>query len=130
MSNQTPAWTPPSAQSRLAEVTAGRCFPSDLSVNEFLLVRETGFEPLSMVVGSSMYHIGIQVARWGQSQELNVLTQAMSSGREMAMKRMVAEAAAVGADGVVGVRLELNMFQGGQEVMEFMAVGTAVRSKT
>ncbi len=46
------------------------------------------------------------------------------------MQRMVAEAAAVGADGVVGVRLELIMYQGGQEVMEFMAIGTAIRSLT
>src|SRR4051794_15912887 len=127
MSNQQ-GWTPAAGQQRLAEVAAGRCFTSDLSVNEFLLVRESGFEPLSMVVGSSMYHVGIQVARWGQSQELGVLTQAMYSGREAAMQRMVAEAAAVGADGVVGVRLELIMYQGGQEVMEFMAVGTAIRS--
>src|SRR3954452_14461833 len=118
----------PSAQGRLADVVAGKCFTSDLSINEYLLVGEAGFEPLSMVVGTSMYHVGIQVARWGQSQELGVLTQAMYSGREAAMRRMVAEAAAVGADGVVGMRLALNMFQGGQEVMEFMAVGTAVRS--
>lgn len=127
MSNQ-PSWTPAAGQSRLAEVAAGRCFTSDLSVNEFLLVRESGFEPLAMVVGTSMYHVGIQVARWGQSQELGVLTQAMYSGREAAMQRMVAEAAVVGADGVVGVRLDLVMYQGGQEIMEFMAVGTAVRS--
>src|SRR4051794_15515851 len=129
MSNQQ-GWTPAAGQQRLAEVAAGRCFTSDLSVNEFLLVREAGFEPLSMVVGSSMFHVGIQVARWGQSQELNVLTQAMYAGRESAMQRMVAEASAVGADGVVGMRVELNMFEGGHEMMEFMAVGTAIRSKT
>jgi uncharacterized protein YbjQ (UPF0145 family) len=125
---QAGAWTPTAGQARLAEVSAGRCFTSDLSVNEFLLVREAGFEPLSMVVGSSMYHIGIQVQRWGQSQEIGVLTQAMYNGREAAMQRLIAEAAAVGADGVVGVRLDLNMYQGGHEIMEFMAVGTAVRS--
>jgi uncharacterized protein YbjQ (UPF0145 family) len=134
MSNPPPPQPPQSgasaAQGRLAEVAAGRCFTSDLSINEFLLIGEVGFEPLSLVVGTSMYHLGIQVARWGQSQELNVLTQAMYLGREAAMQRMVAEASAVGADGVVGVRLTLNMFQGGQEVMEFMAVGTAIRSTT
>src|ERR1051325_8284321 len=107
MSNQ-PAPPPPAvpaSQGRLADVAAGKCFTSDLSINEFVLVTETGFEPLSMVVGTSMYHVGIQVARWGQSQELAVLSQAMYLGREAAMQRMVAEAAAVGADGVVGVRL-------------------------
>jgi uncharacterized protein YbjQ (UPF0145 family) len=119
-----------SAQARLADVSAGRCFTSDLSVNEYLLVEASGFEPISKVMGCSMYHLGIQVARWGQSMELTVLTQAMYAGRAAAMARMVAEAAAVGADGVVGVDLTLHMFEGGQEVMEFMALGTAVRSKT
>jgi hypothetical protein len=32
-------------------------FTSDLSVNEFLLIKEAGFEPLGLVVGCSMYHI-------------------------------------------------------------------------
>jgi uncharacterized protein YbjQ (UPF0145 family) len=128
MSNPEPSWTPQAGQSRLAEVAAGKCFSSDLSVSEFVLVRESGFEPVAMVVGSSMYHIGIQVARWGQSQELGVLSQAMYAGREAALTRMIAEAASVGADGVVGVRIDMNMYAGGHEVMEFMAVGTAVRS--
>src|SRR3954465_6182983 len=38
----------------------GGLFTSDLSVNEFLLVKEAGFEPLGLVVGSSIYHIGFQ----------------------------------------------------------------------
>jgi uncharacterized protein YbjQ (UPF0145 family) len=129
MSNPPPAsWTPPAGQSRLADVAAGKCFSSDLSVGEFVLVRESGFEPVAMVVGSSMYHIGIQVARWGQSQELGILSQAMYAGREAALQRMIAEAGTVGADGVVGVRIDMNMYAGGHDVMEFMAVGTAVRS--
>jgi uncharacterized protein YbjQ (UPF0145 family) len=129
MSNPVPE-PPGSARARLAQVGAGQCFTSDLSVNEFLLIGESGFEPLSMVMGCSMFHVGIQVGRWGQSMELDVLTQAMYGGRAAAMARMVAEAAGVGADGIVGVHLSLNMYEGGQEVMEFMAVGTAVRSTT
>jgi hypothetical protein len=40
---------------RLAELRPGRpgsIFTSDLSVNEFLLVREVGFRPLGLVLGS------------------------------------------------------------------------------
>ena len=37
-------------------------FTSDLSVNEFLLVKQSGFEPLGLVLGSSIYHIGYQQA--------------------------------------------------------------------
>jgi uncharacterized protein YbjQ (UPF0145 family) len=128
MSDATPMFSP-AAQGRLAESASGRCFSSDLSVNEFLLVREAGFDPLGMVLGTSMYHVGIQVARWGQSQELTVLSQAMYNARELAMGRMLAEAEALGADGIVGVQLVMQMYTGGQEIMEFLAAGTAVRSR-
>jgi uncharacterized protein YbjQ (UPF0145 family) len=103
-------------------------FTSDLSVNEFALLQEAGFEPLGLVMGSSMYHIGYQFQTWNQSQELQVLTQAMYTAREYAMARMEAEADALGADGVVGVRLEYQRYPWADDLLEFMAVGTAVRS--
>ena len=80
---------------------SGRFFTSDLSVNEFLLVKQAGFEPLGLVVGSSIYHIGLQVRRWGKNQELDVLTQAMYHARELAMTRMQAEADALDAEGII-----------------------------
>ncbi|HEY1621188.1 MAG TPA: hypothetical protein VGG25_26425, partial [Streptosporangiaceae bacterium] len=49
---------PADAMRRLAELRPGRpgsIFTSDLSVNEFLLVREAGFRPLGLVLGSSIY---------------------------------------------------------------------------
>ncbi len=65
-----------------------KLFTSDLSVNELLLVRKAGFSPLGMVMGSSVYHIGIQIPRQFQSQEMEVITQAMYTARELAMSRM------------------------------------------
>jgi uncharacterized protein YbjQ (UPF0145 family) len=97
-------------------------------VSEYVLLGEAGFEPLGFVVGSSIYHIGLQVARWGQNQELGNLTQAMYSARELAMARMRAEADELGADGVVGVILRLQAYVWGQDVLEFVATGTAVRA--
>src|ERR1700747_3859766 len=97
------------AMRRLAELKPGKpgsIFPSDLSVNRFLLVREAGFRPLGLVLGSSIYHVGLQFGRWGKNQELDVLSQAMYHARELAMGRMEAEADALGADGIVGGRLE------------------------
>jgi uncharacterized protein YbjQ (UPF0145 family) len=114
---------------RLAELQPGRpgsIFTSDLSVNEFLLVREVGFRPVGLVLGSSIYHVGLQFGRWGQSQELNVLSQAMYHARELAMTRMEAEAQALGADGIVGVRLDVELKEFGADIAEFIAVGTAV----
>jgi uncharacterized protein YbjQ (UPF0145 family) len=123
-------WVPEAGRGRLAESAAGKCFTSDLTVDEFVLVHELGFDPLGLVMGTSMYHVGIQVARWGSSQELTVLTQAMYSGRELALERMVTEAEQLQADGIVGVDLTLVMYSGGQDVLEFLAVGTAVRSRS
>jgi uncharacterized protein YbjQ (UPF0145 family) len=102
-------------------------FTSDLSVNEFLLVKESGFEPLGLVLGSSIYHIGLQMANWSQNMELGVLTQAMYHARELAMTRMEEEADQLGADGIVGVRLTIGRYDWGADMAEFIAVGTAVK---
>jgi uncharacterized protein YbjQ (UPF0145 family) len=122
---------PADAMKRLAHMQPGRAgsiFTSDLSVNEFLLVREAGFRPLGLVLGSSIYHVGIQLGRWSQNQELTTLSQAMYHARELAMSRMEAEASALGADGIVGVRLEVEFKEFGRDVAEFIAVGTAVKA--
>ena len=102
-------------------------FTSDLSVNEFLLVRETGFNPVGLVVGSSIFHIGFQQVRAGVSEELTTLTQALYHSRELAMTRMEEEADALSADGIVGVRLTVNLHAWGSNVIEFLAIGTAVK---
>ena len=124
-------WEPEAAAGRLAH-TAGAVpagvFTSGLSVSEYVLLGEAGFEPLGFVVGSSIYHIGLQVGRWGQNQELQILTQAMYNARELAMSRMQAEADHLGADGIVGVQLRMQSYVWGQDVLEFIATGTAVRA--
>ncbi|HEY3649510.1 MAG TPA: YbjQ family protein, partial [Streptosporangiaceae bacterium] len=126
------AGVPHDAMQRLAELEPGKpgsIFTSDLSVNEFLLVREVGFRPLGLVLGSSIYHVGLQIGRWGSNQELDVLSQAMYHARELAMSRMEAEADALHADGIVGVRLDVEMKEFGADIAEFIAVGTAVKAE-
>ncbi len=121
---------PQHAQERLVEMRGGdeahRLFTSDLSVSEFLLVKEAGFDPVGLVVGSSIYHVGYQQAAWTKNQEMTVLTQAMYHARELAMTRMEEEAHALGADGIVGVRLDVNHKEWGSHIAEFVAIGTAV----
>jgi uncharacterized protein YbjQ (UPF0145 family) len=105
-------------------------FTSDLSVNEFLLVKQAGFEPLGLVMGSSIYRIkpNLPFNVFGaNSGELEELTKAMYHSRELAMTRMEEEADALGADGIIGVRLDVNLHAWGNNVAEFLAVGTAVR---
>jgi uncharacterized protein YbjQ (UPF0145 family) len=122
---------PEDALRRLALMRPGQAtsmFTSDLSVNEFLLVREAGFRPLGLVFGSSIYHVGFQAGRWSQNQELGTLSQAMYHARELAMTRMEAEADVLGADGVVAVRLNIEFKEFGSDLAEFTAVGTAVKA--
>lgn len=115
------------SNARLQQSAQG-LFTSDLSINEFALLKQAGFEPLGLVMGSSIYHIGLQTANWGQNQELDVITQAMYHARELAMSRMEHEADALQADGVVGMRLEVSLSEWGESLAEFVAVGTAVRA--
>lgn len=121
---------PQHARERLEGMRQHHFFTSDLSVNEFLLVKEAGFQPLGLVMGSSIYSIGLQPIRAGVSEELTMLTQAMYSARELAMVRMEEEANALGADGIVAVRLTLTVHQWGSNVIEFVAIGTAVKSES
>jgi uncharacterized protein YbjQ (UPF0145 family) len=121
------AGVPEHGRERLEKMKAGGFFTSDLSVNEFLLVKAAGFDPLGLVIGSSIYHVGYQKGSWTQNQEMQVLSQAMYEARELAMTRMEEEADQLGADGVVGVRLDVSRHEWSGELAEFIAVGTAVR---
>ncbi len=120
----------PEAVARLARgVGPQGVFTSDLSVKDFLLVRQAGFRPVGFVMGTSIYHIGFQAGNWGQNMELGTLSQAMYHARELAMMRMEAEAHALGADGIVGVELAVRLRAWGESIAEFIAIGTAVRAE-
>lgn len=136
MTNHNPiiaADLPEHARERMAMMQSGgkqsQLFTSDLSVNEFLLVKEAGFDPVGLVVGCSMYHIGFQWAGVTQNMEMTVLSQAMYHARELAMTRMQEEAEALGADGIVGVRLTVKHMAWEPNIAEFVAIGTAVKSR-
>ena len=121
---------PASAANRLGASNQGgkQFFTSDLSVNEFVLTQQSGFEPVGLVMGTCFYHIGVQPSKWSVSQELTVLSQALYNARELAMARMEAEADALGADGVIGVQLRTANYVFASEVIEFVAIGTAVKA--
>ena len=117
--------------------TPEHLWTSDLSVNELLLVEHAGFQPLGQVMGSSVYHVGIQwrSATWsnsywrtgGASQELDTLTQAFYNARHLALNRLAQEAALLGATAVAGVRLKHEKTGWGGGMLEFSAIGTAIR---
>ncbi len=103
---------PAHARERLAEMRARSLFTSDLSVSEFVLVREAGFDPVGMVMGTSIYQLSSALPSLARDQpgcELVETTRALYHARELAMQRMEEEADALGADGIVGLRLTVNL---------------------
>jgi uncharacterized protein YbjQ (UPF0145 family) len=133
------------AQERLQGLRRGGAgfFTSDLTTNEFLLVRAGGFRPLTQVMGSCFYHVGWQWLPgggmgWGtgmlafgrgDTYELETETEAWNEARRLAIGRLAEEARLAGADAVVGVRVERGLYDWAQGVIEFVATGTAVRSE-
>jgi uncharacterized protein YbjQ (UPF0145 family) len=124
---------PLKATQRLSEeMAAGHpLFTSDLSVNELLLTRQRGYQPLSQVMGSSIYHVGWQYTRqygWGtSSQELTTLSQAHQHAAMLALGRLEQEATLLRAHGVVGVRFTRRNYEWGSDLLEYTAIGTAIR---
>ncbi len=126
-----PSDLPQHARERLAGMKKAHFFTSDLSVNEFLLVKQAGFDPLGLVMGSSIYNIAAappqNLGQYEPGRELVTVTKALYHARELAMARLEEEADELGADGVIGVRLQVNLHAWGQNVAEFIAIGTAVK---
>jgi uncharacterized protein YbjQ (UPF0145 family) len=108
----------------------GRRFSSDLSVDEAVLLKEIGYEPLGLVVGSGVYHIGYQVQSWGSNQEMAGLTEVMYAARTDAVRRMERHAHSIGGQGVVGMKLDVRLDRGRENLAEFVAIGTAVANPT
>ncbi|HTA88071.1 MAG TPA: heavy metal-binding domain-containing protein [Polyangiaceae bacterium] len=101
-------------------------FTSDLTIDELLLLEDVGFEPLELVLGASYFHIGYPSAPYSQNQELVEMSQVMLLARQTAMAEIQNQAHALGADGVVGMRIEIE--REGHHA-EFSAMGTAVRRR-
>jgi uncharacterized protein YbjQ (UPF0145 family) len=112
-------------------------FSSDLTTNEFLLIREAGFRPLTQVMGSCFYNVGWQYmpvggGGWGYQAggtvELDVQSEAWNEARQRALARLALEAKLAGADAVLGVRITRGSYDWAKGLIEFAAVGTAVVS--
>ncbi|HEY3766939.1 MAG TPA: heavy metal-binding domain-containing protein [Gaiellales bacterium] len=124
---------PQAAEERLRTLgaEAGQAFTSDLSVPEFALVRRAGLEPITQVLGSCAYHVGWQFMGGGwytTSQELTTLSDAYNDCRKRAFDRLRVEAELAGADAVVGVRVTAARYEWATDLIEFQAIGTAVRA--
>ncbi len=120
------------AQRRIHEMVGAQAqqpiFTSTLSPSETVVARATGLEPVSQVMGSSVYHVGFRgfVSTWGGG-ELGPLTTAYEHARSRALSRMQQEAALLRAHAVIDVRFVSRGYEWGEDLIEFNAIGTAVR---
>jgi uncharacterized protein YbjQ (UPF0145 family) len=124
---------PIKAKQRLSEeMEAGHpLFSSDLSANELLLTHHQGYQPLSQVMGSSIYQVGWQYTRqytWNvNAAELTTVSNAHQHAAQLALGRLEQEAALLKAHGVIGVRFTQRSYEWGHNLLEYTAIGTAVR---
>lgn len=120
-------------------------FTSGLSASEFLLVRDAGFEPAGLVMGSSVCHLALQPPVTSVAQltgpsfgtifanvpkdggEVAELSRAMSLARDTATTRLEQDARRLGADGVIDIRVESEWDSWYAGALEFTMTGTAVR---
>lgn len=103
---------------------------SDMTNEEMWNMANVGFLPIRLVMGVSVYSLGIKGGIFSTLQQLGGgevegLTQILYEAREKALARIEADAERCGADEVVGVKTHIYDLGGG--LIEFMAIGTAVR---
>ena len=117
---------PVKAQERLREIQDGTAgYSSDLSSDEFALLQRSGYRVKGLVVGNAVYHVGVAYVGY-QDGEVGVLTAAYMEATRLAVSRLRQEAQAIGAHGVVGVRVGMIRHEWLDHCIELKIFGTAV----
>jgi uncharacterized protein YbjQ (UPF0145 family) len=121
-------------QQQALQGTDRHIFTSDFSINELSVVRNAGYQPLAQVMGCSIYQVGWQFATSFNnaartSGELDILSTAYAEARRLALSRLKQEACLLHASGVVGVRLTIKSYDWAAGMLEYMAIGTAIREE-
>lgn len=103
---------------------------SDLTNEEMWNLIHLGYMPIKLLLGVSVYSLGIvggiaSIFKGLSRGEIPELTSLVYEARERAIGRVRAEAEAIGADDVVGIKTFVYQLGGG--TIEFMAIGTAVK---
>ncbi len=142
---------PPVAAARMARFAENTVRTSLLPVPGAVGVQAVGFDPVAEVLGCIVEHIGwsgfggcgyyggiggfgtfggptVTSSGTGGFAGYRPYVDALYRGYDTALARMRTEAAAMGADGIVGVGLSMSDLGNGNR--EFVALGTAVRARS
>src|SRR5260370_32962937 len=119
------------AQAQAKEQEQAQAHVAAMSGQEVWFLLDKGFQPLGLVMGTCVYGVGtltnlVSTARGNKHGEVKDFTEAMYQARALAFSRMQFEADELGADGVVGIIMEVKYLHN-NEWMQAMAKGTAVR---
>lgn len=103
---------------------------SDLTNEEMWNLVHLGYMPVALVLGVSVYSLGIvgglsTFFKSFQRGELDQVTKLIYEARENALHHIQQDAIRVGAEDVVGIKTYV--YELGSGVIEFMAIGTAVK---
>ena len=108
-------------------------FTSTLAIDEFALLTRLAAQPLGQVVGASVHQVGWQylpgAAQWGGDVfcSLDHVSQAWEDARQQAFDAVTAQATALGADAVLGVKLTQGSGDRARRAVDYVVTGTAVR---
>ncbi|MFQ3582340.1 MAG: heavy metal-binding domain-containing protein [Chloracidobacterium sp.] len=103
-----------------------------LSGNEMFCLHQKGFTPGSLIIGNSVYSLGLLGSLGSSVQgliggEVSQVTNLIHEGRFQSYQRMVREAQAYGGVGITSVTSELRHFHGN---IEFLSIASTVHRTT
>ncbi|AWN73637.1 heavy metal-binding domain-containing protein [Legionella anisa] len=103
---------------------------SDMTNIEMWNMARLGYAPVKLLLGTSVYSLGLvggitSAIKAFVRGEINELTRMIYHARENALAIINEEAQSIGADDVVGVKTYV--YQLGNGLIEFLAIGTAVK---
>ena len=123
-----------------ASGSGGRPFTCTLTGQDYFALAAAGYRPVGVALGVCVYYqrfhqrVQQEIAGSGQNVERSDFTRGLYTARHNALTALEAEAATLGADGVLGISVETKrtLNRSGRTsqgmMIEFTAVGTAVVS--
>lgn len=108
----------------------GQVATSDLTGEELWAMASLGYAPVKLLMSTSIYSLGVVGGIFSALKslargEISELTTLVHDAREHCIDRLKREADSLGAEEVVGVKTYI--IEIGQGLIEFMAIGTAVK---
>jgi uncharacterized protein YbjQ (UPF0145 family) len=102
-------------------------FTGNLSVSDLILLNEAGFQPLELVLGACYYDMqGRYPPDRSRTEDLTDETQRLYTGRGLALERLENQATRLGADGIIGLTVEIKTGRYHSMTAEIIATGTAI----